>query len=216
MAVNRLVECFSVYLVPCLLRRDLPGMSKRRSVIRCVLLSLILVMSVAFSSEAKEKAFIDNVLITSSSEDLVVYFSVKGCFTDKMERAILCGIKTTFTFYVDLYESRKFNFDRKIASVTTLHTVKYDTLKKTFYIYRKESNPPDCSVDNLREAESLMADVDYLKIVPLNRLERDRRYHVKIKAKLAPINLPVYLRYVLFFVSLWDFETDWHVKEFLY
>jgi hypothetical protein len=35
-------------------------------------------------------------------------------------------------------------------------------------------------------------------------------------AQLDKIRLPFYLHYVLFFVSLWDFETDWYAVDFRY
>jgi hypothetical protein len=28
--------------------------------------------------------------------------------------------------------------------------------------------------------------------------------------------LPFYLHYVLFFLSFWDFETDWYTVDFIY
>ena len=37
-----------------------------------------------------------------------------------------------------------------------------------------------------------------------------------VKAELEKVRLPLYLHYVLFFVSLWDFETDWFTIDFIY
>jgi hypothetical protein len=34
--------------------------------------------------------------------------------------------------------------------------------------------------------------------------------YFQIKAELDPVRLPLHLEYLFFFVSLWDFETDWH------
>jgi hypothetical protein len=61
-----------------------------------------------------------------------------------------------------------------------------------------------------------MVDVDGLKIVPLSRLEKGRQYQVQAKAQLSKLTLPLYLHYVFFFVSLWDFETDWYTIDFIY
>lgn len=35
-------------------------------------------------------------------------------------------------------------------------------------------------------------------------------------AELNKIRLPFHLHYVFFFLSLWDFETDWHTIKFTY
>jgi len=39
---------------------------------------------------------------------------------------------------------------------------------------------------------------------------------LRVKAELEKVRLPLYLHYVLFFVSLWDFETDWYTVDFIY
>ncbi|MBI5286434.1 MAG: DUF4390 domain-containing protein, partial [Deltaproteobacteria bacterium] len=46
-------------------------------------------------------------------------------------------------------------------------------------------------------------------------LQKGGTYQLKIKAELDTINLPFPLSYMLFFVSFWDYETDWYVKEFI-
>jgi hypothetical protein len=37
-----------------------------------------------------------------------------------------------------------------------------------------------------------------------------------IKAKLDKVRLPLGMEYVFFFVSLWDFETDWYKQRFMF
>ena len=71
-------------------------------------------------------------------------------------------------------------------------------------------------VKSFDEAKKLMAEIDSLKIVELNRLEKGSQYQIRTKAQLSKLTLPFYLHYVLFFVSLWDFETDWYTIDFIY
>ena len=66
------------------------------------------------------------------------------------------------------------------------------------------------------EARKLMTEVDGIKVVPLKWLEAGKQYQIRSKAELSEITLPFYLHYVLFFVSLWDFETDWYTIDFIY
>jgi hypothetical protein len=61
-----------------------------------------------------------------------------------------------------------------------------------------------------------MAEIDSLKIVPLWKLEKGGKYQIRAKAELSKLTLPFYLHYILFFVSLWDFETDWYTIDFIY
>ena len=61
-----------------------------------------------------------------------------------------------------------------------------------------------------------MADVVALKVIRLDKLKKGAHYQIRMKAELDKIELPFYLNYVLFFLSLWDFETDWYSVEFRY
>jgi len=65
-------------------------------------------------------------------------------------------------------------------------------------------------------AQKLMAAVDNLKVVSLDNLIKGQQYQIRAKAELNKLTLPLYLHYVLFFVSLWDFETDWYTIDFIY
>jgi hypothetical protein len=61
-----------------------------------------------------------------------------------------------------------------------------------------------------------MTDLDSFRIVPLSELTKGKQYQIRAKAELNKLTLPFYLHYVLFFVSLWDFETDWYTIDFIY
>ena len=61
-----------------------------------------------------------------------------------------------------------------------------------------------------------MTEIDNLKIIPLNRLEKGEQYQLRVKAEVSKKTLPLYLHYILFFVSLWDYETDWYTIDFTF
>jgi len=55
-----------------------------------------------------------------------------------------------------------------------------------------------------------------LKVAPLQRLVKGNKYQLRVKAELQKVRLPLNLHYVLFFLSLWDFDTDWYTVDFTY
>jgi len=61
-----------------------------------------------------------------------------------------------------------------------------------------------------------MADVEAVKVTTLDKLRKGVDYRIRMMAELDKITLPLNLHYVLFFLSLWDFETDWHMMDFKY
>ena len=126
------------------------------------------------------------------------------------------GISTKFTFIVMLYEIRSAWFDRKIADIKVTHTIEYNTLKNEFSLLLPEQKIKKVKTKDFDQAKELMTDVVALKVVKLDRLEKGVHYQLRMKAELDKIQLPFYLNYVLFFLSLWDFETDWYTIVFRY
>jgi len=165
-----------------------------------------------------EKAVISDLLLTNSPEHLLVYFRLKNPFTKKMEDAILAGIPTTFVSYIELYQERHYWFDREIASVEVKHTIKYDAVKKIFFVtFSSDDNVSEAQQHtDFSAAKEAMSDVNGIVLASLGNLERGRRYHVLVKSRMDRFRLPLHMEYVFFFVSLWDFETPWFREDFTY
>jgi hypothetical protein len=161
------------------------------------------------------KARLDDIIVTNTKDHLLVYFNVEDCFTEDMNRAIMNGIQTKFTFIVKLYEVRNAWFDREVADIRLTHKVEYNTLKNEFNVFLPEKNKKITTKD-AEEANKLMAEIVALKVAKLDTLKRGSQYQLRLKAELDKIELPFYLDYVLFFLSLWDFETDWYTVVFKY
>jgi len=167
------------------------------------------------SSSAKE-ARLSDIIVTNTRDHLLSYFNVRDCFTEEMNMAIMNGISTKFTFIVKLYEIRSTWFDRKIADIRLTHTIEYNTLKNEFSLLLPEQNKKKVKTKDFDGAKDLMADVVALKVIRLDKLNKGAHYQIRMKAELDKIELPFYLNYVLFFLSLWDFETDWYSVVFRY
>ncbi|MBW2109424.1 MAG: DUF4390 domain-containing protein, partial [Deltaproteobacteria bacterium] len=103
-------------------------------------------------------ARITDVIVTNTRDDLILYFRVEGCFTKKLEQAILNGVPTTFTFLASLNQVRNFWKDKTLASLEVRHTVKFNSLKKAFVVTRSEDAGRQIVCDTLSEAKKLMAE----------------------------------------------------------
>jgi len=141
--------------------------------------------------------------------------TVTGCFTEEMEKAIENGIVTTFTFFIKLYETRTLWWDKNIADLKVSHEIQYDNLKKIYVVKLSEKQKP-IFVKDFDEVKKLMSEIVGLKVTELSNLRKGTRYQIHMMAELDEIKLPFYLHYVLFFLSLWDFETDWYTIDFRY
>ena len=159
---------------------------------------------------------IAELLVSNTPEHLVVYLKLENCFTEKMEEAILAGIPTTFRVILELCRERRFWFDKKMSAHEVSHTIKYDNIKKIFYVLFSEGGKEPEQFKGFSEAKDVMAELNGVPLTPLTELTRGERYYLRAKAKLDQVRLPLYLEYVFFFVSLWDFETDWARQDFVY
>ena len=167
---------------------------------------------VAYAGDAR----LTDIVVTNTRDHLIVYFSVTDCFTDDMQKAINNGVSTTFTFFVKLSEVRDWWWDETIADLKVSHEIKYDSLKKVYALRLSSSDDKVVYVSSFDEAKKRMSEIVGLKVTELRNLQRGNRYQISMMAELDKIRLPFYFHYVFFFLSLWDFETDWYTVDFRY
>lgn len=182
---------------------------------RKIIIVLFCLFLLTGNSVLAQEARLTDVIVTNTRDDLLIYLTVEGAFTNEMETAIKSGVSATFSFFVNLYRERNWWLDKKIAARTITHKIKYDNLKKKYRVQRSWEDEPHIT-QSFSEAQKLMAEVDSLTIIPLARLQKGTAYQIQAKAELSKRTLPLKLHYVLFFISLWNFETDWYAIDFIY
>ena len=163
-----------------------------------------------------QNATIEELIVTNSSTDLLLFLTVNNAFTKQMEEGIRNGIPVTFNFYVKLEKKRSTWLNQELVSLRFDHTLSYDTLKEEYSIVRSELAGQTLRTKSLAEAKKAMAQLNGPPVSPLKALLPEAGYVLRVKAKLAEKTLPLYAHYVIPFWSLWDFETEWYTVEFRY
>jgi hypothetical protein len=176
------------------------------------LITIVFVLTLTASANAEE-ARLEEVRVFYSP-DLRVSFVVKGAFKEGIVEAINSGIPTSFTFIVKLQRKKKLWFDEHAGTWKFKHTVKYDALKEEYEVTLDE-NRGTFKTKDLNEMKTLMVTGDNIAISPSWHLKKGSVYRLALKAELDTIKLPFFLDYILFFVKLWDFETDWYTHTFV-
>ena len=157
-----------------------------------------------------------DITVSNTNDDLILFLKLEGSFPEKIKRQILDGTATSFAFIIRLAQVHDLWFDRKIADMRVVHTIRYDNLKKEFIVQRSWKNDESEITTSFEEAQQWMNQIDSLKIIPLNRMERGTQYQLLAKAEVSKKNLPFNLHYILAFLSFWDEETDWYIIDFTY
>lgn len=193
-----------------------PEMMVTRKLLKKIICYIFISLFIIQGSGIAQDAALNNIIINNTRDDLLLYLSVEGAFREKMKKAIISGVPASFSFYVMLFRYRGFWMDEKINDIEVTHTMKYDNLKKEYTVSRSWESEAQVTTPSFEEAQKLMCEIKGMHVVSLSRLTKGTQYQIKAKAELSKMTLPLYLHYVLFFMSLWDFETDWYTVDFTY
>ncbi len=179
----------------------------------CVCVLIIIVMPMV--TEADMKPRMVDLLITSSTDNVLLYARLADCFKSDMEKAIMAGVPASFTLHLDVYQERSYLWNRHVVRKEIQRTIKYDNLKKVFSVTTNGSTQPAILQDYV-SAQKVMEDLNGIAIVPISYLSRGNSYYVQARVKIDKVRLPFSMEYILFFVSLWDVETPLYKIRFSY
>ena len=174
--------------------------------------AIFLFGAVGFAQDAR----LTRITVSNTRDHLLLYLKLEGAFTEKMQQAILSGVPATFSYYVSLHRVRSLWFDKDLADIKITTTIKYDNLKKAFTVIRPWKGEQPTLTQSFQEAQRFMTEIDGLIVYPLEGLRKGGQYQLRTMAEMSKTTLPWKMHYVLFFVSLWDFETDWYTIDFIF
>jgi hypothetical protein len=123
-------------------------------------------------------------------EHVLVSFTLTNGFTEEVRAAIRSGLKTTFTYQVQLRLDVPTWIDRTIGTATTTSSVEYDNLTRRYSL----SRILDGRTEETRVTEDESAVRQWLiaqQRLPLFRtslLQANRDYYVRVQATARPSN----------------------------
>ncbi len=165
--------------------------------------------------QAAEKSMIKGMVVSNSSEDLLLNLSVENAFRPGVEEGVVNGIPALFTFYVTLREMKEGRPGKQIVSLEFDHTLSYDSLKELFLVDCSESNT-SLATESFSKARDLMSEVNGARILSLAQLKPGSDYSLSVKVRLERKTLPLFFHYLIPFWKLRDYVTDWYNVEFRY
>ena len=120
---------------------------------------------------------------------VLVTFELADGFTDEVRAAVRSGLKTTFTYTVDLRLEVPAWVDRTIATAVVTNSVEYDNLTRLHNVVRVLDGKVD-STQTTSETMvgQLMTSFSRLPLFRTSVLEPNREYYVRISATARPSN----------------------------
>lgn len=171
------------------------------------LITVILLSPFQAIAESKE-AEITNLILSKNRDKVFLSFTINNAFTENIIKLINSGLPITFSFDIKITKKRRLFPDKKIFERELVHKLRFSSLTKTFFINKPYASNYPYLIHSLESAKSEMTTITNLHIKGIE-FEPGAEYKVETRAMLREVTLPFYMHKILFFLSLWDFKTDW-------
>ena len=121
-------------------------------------------------------------------EHVDVKFELREGLTPDVRAAIDSGLKTIFTYTVELKVDAGWWLDRTIATAVVTNSVEYDNLRRKHTLERRVDgrNEQSETTEDQEVVRQWMTNVDYLPLFKTRILERNREYYVRVSAVARP------------------------------
>jgi hypothetical protein len=174
---------------------------------------MILFMVLAVRVARAQEAAIEDLAVTNSSHDLLLYFTLGHAFTPAVETGVQNGMPAIFNFEVNLTPTSGMGKGGGGLSRTFSHTLTYDTLKEEYRVQRSEQSEAVITLADIDEGKRLMSEINGFRVASLQALAAGE-YLLRVRASLARKTLPQTLQRLLPFWEAWDVETGWSAITF--
>ena len=157
--------------------------SSLKQALACVLAFATLTVALAAAEGLRIVPLVrdDRVLVT---------FELADGFTEEVRAAIRSGLKTTFTYVVDLRLEVPVWVDRTIATAVITNSVEYDNLTRLHSVVRVLDGKVESMevTDDETVVRQLMTSFRRLPLFRTSILVPNREYYVRISATARPSN----------------------------
>lgn len=163
-------------------------MAKARVYSRFVLLTVALLAASATLAQAQSQAETLKVRPLIKDGQVLVSFSLNGGLTDEMKAVVQSGLRTVFTYTVELKMRQAAFFDRTIATAVVSTSVDYDNLTRRHTISQSRNGRVEQSfiVEDPEQVAQMATNFDRLPLFDTKVLQPNRDYYLIVRADARP------------------------------
>jgi Domain of unknown function (DUF4390) len=158
--------------------------------VRAILVRKLVTLALFFAATTLAAA--QDLRIVPLVRDGLVYvtFQMSDAYTDDVRAAIHSGLKTTFTYTVDLRTSVAVWIDRTLGSTVVSTSVQYDNLTRRYTVVRATDGRIETAqvMENDDEVRALVTKLDRVPLFRTISLEPNREYYLRVRAEVRPRN----------------------------
>src|SRR5687767_8083379 len=144
---------------------------------------------VASASEVfAQDAIALRVRTVESNGQVLVTFALDGGLTDEMKAVVQSGLRTVFTYTVELKMKVPAWVDRTVATAVVSTSVDYDNLTRRHTVSQAKDGRVEQSfvVENPAQVAQMVTHFERLPLFDTKQLEANREYYVLVRADARP------------------------------
>lgn len=147
-----------------------------------------LVVALVLSGAVGRAAETLRIVPISADDRVVVSVELADGYTDEVKQAIASGLRTTFTYTIDLRMLVPGWVDRTVATSTVSLSDQYDNLTRRHTLQRVIDGRIDDTIvtDDDAAVRQWLTTLTRLPIIRTTRLDPGRDYYVRISAQARP------------------------------
>ena len=155
--------------------------------------TVLVALATAFLAGSAASAFAQDapavrVRTLESDGHVLVTFSLDGGMTDEMKAVVQSGLRTVFTYTVELKMKVPAWVDRTVASAIVSTSVDYDNLTRRHTVSKARDGRVEQSVivEDPAQVAQMVTHFDRLALFDTRQLEPNREYYVLVRADARP------------------------------
>lgn len=156
----------------------------------CALAAAVVVAAAGAAVRAAENL---HIVPTTRDGQVVVSITLSDAYNDEVREAIASGLRTTFTYEVELKMEVPVWVDRTIASSVVSISDQYDNLTRRHSLSRTVDGRVEEALvtEDVAVVRRWLTEVERLRLCSTSKLDASREYYVTISARARPHGGPL-------------------------
>ena len=156
----------------------------------CRSLSLVFALIAVTATAALAQSQTETLRVRPLVKDgqVLVSFAIDGGLTDEMKAVVQSGLRTVFTYTVELKMRQAAFFDRTVATAIVSTSVDYDNLTRRHTVSQSRNGHVEQSfvVEDPAKVAEMVTHFERLALFDTKLLEANRDYYIIVRADARP------------------------------
>lgn len=167
---------------------------------------------------AETEPYIAGLRLHQGESNVLLYAQLVTELGEEMREALRGGVPVTFSYRIHLTRSGTLLGEKIVRRREIIHHLEFDPVKQQ-YLFSGEGYGTELVQKTTRDEDEALAWLTNIRdwpLYPLERLEQNVRYRVRVMATLRSVELPSVLGYLFFFTTIFNQETPWVQLDFTF